>query len=110
MELAISRIVRTLHYHLKQRCKGMQRLAKLNLDRPGISIYEGDGEIALQRCVLSVDLMHETGLRFCGRMTARYWNVSVSFNSVSRSWLLNASNLRAAISTAIRDVCFLVSS
>jgi hypothetical protein len=28
----------------------------------------------------------------------------VSFNSVSRSWLLNAVNLRTAISTAIPDV------
>ena len=84
-------------------------MAKRNLDRPGISIDECEGE-TFAAWVLSADLMHQTGLRFCGRVTARYWKASVSFNSVSRSWLLNAVNLRAEISTAIPDVfCFLVS-
>ena len=52
--------------------------------------------------------MHQTGLRFCGRVTARYWKASVSFNSVSRSWLLNAVNLHTAISTAKADVFVLL--
>lgn len=66
------------------------------------------GGICFAAWVLFADLMHQTGLRFCGRVTARYWQASVSFNSVSRSWLLNAVNLRTEISTAIPDVfCFL---
>jgi len=55
MESAISSIMRTLHCDLKPRSKGMQRLAKRNLDGPGISIDEGEGETVLQLwCCLQI--------------------------------------------------------
>jgi len=89
---------------VKPRCEGMQRLAKWNLRQAWNFDWRRWGGNCCAAWVQSADLMHQTGLRFCGRVTARYWKASVSFNSAWRSCLRNAMHLRTAFDTAIPNV------